>query len=250
MNHQEAIEKVAKLMRLAKSSNEHEAALAAQRAQEIMTRFKIESISLNADDSKKADDNDNEPIMDFGRDPLFKGAHARTTWRVRLAGAIAEQNQVKIYLGHESICLVGRPSDCATVRYIFAWMQSELLRLSNEKTKGYSSSYGNAWRNGCVATIAERLRKANSEAFGAARQEANGALALVRVNNAIARIERRQQAVVSWMQANLNLNKGRARPGVRDHGGYEAGRRDGHSIRIAAPAGSLGAGRTQIGGAN
>lgn len=245
MTHQEAIEKVAKLMRLAQSANEHEAALAAQRAQEIMAKFKIDSIMLEQA-SKTDADSDNEPIMNFGDDVLYDGPHARATFRVRLASHIAAQNQVKIYLLPRGVALVGRPSDCTTVRYLYGYFHREVLRLCNEKCKGNSDAYRNAWKNGCVATIGVRLASANANAMAAARQEGNS-LALVRVQNALEVRAKRTEAF--FEELTKEWKAGKQRKNYHNSEAYHRGRQDGHSVRMTNAKGSLGGGsKQQIGG--
>ena len=54
MNKQEAmIEKIKKLLRLAKSSNEHEAALAAARAQELLAKYNLDESLLTENELPK-----------------------------------------------------------------------------------------------------------------------------------------------------------------------------------------------------
>lgn len=63
MTH-EALAKAAKLLRLAQSSNPHEASLAAAKAQDIMDRFKLSGADIQLDGSKPA-----ENVMHCPQDP-------------------------------------------------------------------------------------------------------------------------------------------------------------------------------------
>jgi len=89
MTYDEAIQKAAKLLRLANSSNPHEAALAAARAQEIMDRYQIDHASITIADNGHA--RPDEPIQDFKAD-LRVDSNARQAgrkagWSVRMGSA-------------------------------------------------------------------------------------------------------------------------------------------------------------------
>lgn len=167
MNHNEALEKAKKLLRLSQSSNPHEAALAASRAQEIIDRFKIEKFTLEFDEAAPAPD---EPIHNFAGDPLDNSGKA-DTWKIRLAQMIAKQNQCKLYL-NRGICLIGRPSDAAAVRYLFAWLSREIERLAQDHCAGYGRNYFNNFRIGAAETVATRLQEQAEATRQAVRAEA------------------------------------------------------------------------------
>lgn len=178
MNHAEALEKAKKLLRLSQSSNPHEAALAASRAQEIIDRFKIESISLELDDKNAAQMPD-EPIKDFRADPLDDSGRAET-WKYRLASEIAKQNQCKLY-SCRGICIIGRPSDATAVRYLFAWLSREIDRLANAHCAGYGRNYFNNFRIGAAETVARRLAEQKQSTLDTIRAEARNEKVVFRV---------------------------------------------------------------------
>src|SRR4029077_4566600 len=169
MNHDEALEKAKKLLRLSQSTNPHEAALAASRAQEIIDRFKIESISLDLEDKQSAPKPD-EPIKDFRADPLDDSGRAET-WKYRLASEIAKQNQCKLY-SCRGICIIGRPSDATAVRYLCAWLSREIERLARSHCAGYGRNYFNNFRIGAAETVARRLAEQAEARRAALRAEA------------------------------------------------------------------------------
>lgn len=169
MNHNEALEKAKKLLRLSQSSNPHEAALAASRAQEIIDRFKIEKFTLEFEDDKTAPAPD-EPIRNFAGDPLDNSGRSET-WKIRLAQTIAAQNQCKLYLSR-GICIIGRPSDATAVRYLFAWLSREIERLAQDHCAGYGRNYFNNFRIGAAETVALRLREQAEATRQAVRAEA------------------------------------------------------------------------------
>ena len=118
MTLNEALEKAAKLLRLATSTNPHEAALAASRAQEIMDRFKLSADAVNGAGGEIKSE---EPIRDFASDPLDAGRKL-DRWRGQLAMAIAAVNQAKVYRGHGGLSLsVARPTFRACVISTLGW---------------------------------------------------------------------------------------------------------------------------------
>lgn len=245
MTHDEAIDKVAKLLRLAKSDNPHEAALAASRAQEIMDRHKITSIVSEITGQAEPD----EPIKDFCADPLEPGIGRLASWKPRLLGAIARANQTRIYLLRSGgMALVGRASDAQTVRYLYGWLKREVDKLTLRDCKGFGHTYANNYRLGVVDTIREKLAAQRKETQAAMQQEASAqpnTFALVLVNNAIAKIEQRAQSVDKWVEANLRLSKGSSSRYTPNSGARDAGRKAGQSISLTRSSGAIGRGTTK-----
>ena len=73
-------------------------------------------------------------------------------------------------------------------------------------------------------------------------------MALVRVNNAIAKIERQAEAVQKWMDDQLKLGKGRRGrlDAFAGGNGLEAGRRDGHKVQFTSARAGIGSGVRQL----
>ena len=246
MTYQEAIEKAAKLLRLATSSNPHEAALAASRAQEIIDRYKLTDVSADLSGSQP-----DEPIRDFGVDPL-DGGKKLDRWRWHLFLGIADGNQCKGYLSARGgIAIVGRPSDANTVRYFYSWLTREVDRLAARDCVGYGRTFWNNYRLGVVETVREKLKSQFAETLAKVKQEATeadalqlgaGSTALVRVNQAVARIERRTEEVNSWVKKNLNLRSSSGSRSSYDPSARAAGRKAGHEIRMRPSAGGIGRG--------
>lgn len=255
MTYEEAIQKAAKLLRLAASNNPNEAALAAQRAQEIMDRFKIDSIAFESATTPKPD----EEIKNFGFDPIDATPYA--TWKGRLCMVLAELNQAICYKGRNGICLIGRPSDVSTVRYIYGWLAREVEQLASSNCTGCGRTYANNYRIGVVETVVRRLRESQAETRQAMRKEAQAldsigddtadnivraSMALVRVNNAIATIERRDKEVRAWQEKNYKLGRGSSSRTRFDSTARDAGRRDGHNVRLQPSRGNLGSGQRAL----
>lgn len=251
MTYEEAIAKAGKLLRLATSSNPNEAALAAARAQEIIDRYKLGNVTLNYEEQHQAPD---EPIKDFADDPLNAGNGIVQRWAWSLFLAIAKGNQCKGYaaVNRGGIAIVGRPSDVATVRYFYNYLKREVDRLTAQNSVGYGRSWCNNFRLGVVDTIRVKLQEQYKATVAAVKQEAtlaigDATLALVRVNNAIAIMEKREQEVEDWVETNLKLTSGSRSRSSYDPTARARGREAGQSIRITSARGALGSGVKQIG---
>lgn len=240
MNYQEAIEKAVKLLRLSTSSNPHEAALAASRAQEIIDRFNIEAAALALDGKPTEPD---EPVKDFASDPLDDSF---ATWKWRFLATLVKLNGCKAYRSN-GLVLVGRPSDVQTVRYFYAWLVREIDTLARKECKGNGRVYSNNWRIGCAETVAERLRGQQKATRQAVVHEIETGslpleykkLALVRVNAALAKVDEKLADVDAFCKANLNSRQCSGHRITGHASAREAGRKAGYNIRMQAARGNL-----------
>jgi hypothetical protein len=202
------IERVQKLLRLAESSNVHEAATAAARAQELMTRHRIDAAWVHAD-AAAIEDHRDRPLVTSVRLPR---------WRVMLAAAVAETNGCRVYVrrgaSSSHVVIVGTRDDAASVVTLDAHLCGELERLTRRLGHGRGRRWCTGFRLGAVATLARRLHEARSRAFSRARDEARAARddtssqALVRLDGALSRLEAREQAVEKFMRDQLRLARG------------------------------------------
>lgn len=198
MTQQEAMAKASKLLKLSESSNPNEAALAAQRAQEILTRYKIDATMLSLDS--------NEPEEEIGEgDTLEEGNKQMASWKLSLASHVARANSCRAYQSGASIGIVGRPTDIEKVRYLYAMLSIEIESLTKRDAKGKGRSYATEYRYGVVAAIADKLKEAKAKVEETMRQETVNENGLVRLNNALARINDRDAAVDAWVRKHMNF---------------------------------------------
>lgn len=251
MTHEEAMDRVIKLLKLAKSDNPHEAALAAAKAQDLIDRHKLDVSSASADGTEA--DRPKEAIQKFA-DPLYVGSKA-STWRIRLASALADANACRIYLQGGDIRLIGRASDASALRYLFAYLCRETDRLTDRDAKGNGKTWVNNFRLGVVDTISRKLREQQRETVAAVKREAEeqqaklfaqvgeaafaGPSALVRVNAALVRVEQDRKEVLDWEKENMSYGRARVSNARHDYGARAMGRQAGESIRIGGARGAL-----------
>lgn len=234
MTREEAIEKVRKLLALSQSNNPHEAALAAQRAQEILDKYEIEQGML---DLSSDDPTDKEQITQDGI--LGEPTQRMSAWKGVLSDALARANACRSYWNWTRtysggrimrLKIVGRPSDVQKVQYMFGLLVAEVDRLTKRDCTGEGKTYSNNYRHGMVSAISEKIREAKQSARRAVYAEhAGDTLALVKIDRSLERLDRREQDMAQWMKANLKL-KNMPNSASYDHDarahGYRVGKKE------------------------
>lgn len=253
MNIQEAILKVQKLLAKGndKATSPEEAAAFLAKANQIMDDYK-----LNVDEVSNANQekDDNEPIRNFYDDPLdhVKYGNYRETWTRTLANVLATHNQTRtFYTTHAdrsiSIKIIGRGSDVQVVRYLYSFFKRQIEQLADEGCSGNSTAYRGQFCMGVIDTLWRKLLAERKQTIEAKKTEhAQNSMALIRVNQAVVRLEKRSQAVEKFMEENLNLRKGRGFNPKTETGGRGAGRLAGEKLRMTGAKGAVGAGHKQL----
>jgi hypothetical protein len=225
MNEQQAVDKIRKLLSLAQSENEHEAASAAAMAQALMDTHRIEVAML--DESSEPDEE-----IETWDDPLQETS---ATWARTLGHQIARANGCSTYRTGSSQIICGRASKVATARYIFAYCKREIEKLAARKS-GNGRTWLNNYRHGCVAAINDAIAKEKYTAREQMRAKAADACtltdssALVVVNSAIVKVDREASEVSQWAKRTHNLRAGSGSAARHHSGARASGRRDGASI--------------------
>lgn len=184
------LRKVRALRALAKSSNQHEAEAAAAMAEGLIAKHRLEEAQIEQGGEKReAAEESSEPI-DHERGP-------RKAWKAALFGRLAKHYGCATWYRWVRVSgklsrthyAVGRPSDVAAFRYMYAWLRVEIARLSEGE---YGRSAKNAFRVGAVEgfTMALRRAKEAAEATHGAQHGGSAAMVLVgRLDEAKAALE-------------------------------------------------------------
>lgn len=156
MTQQPAIvEKIKKLLAMAKNGTEHEAALAATRAAELMSKYQIEEATIRLDTGREA-----EPITE---ESLDKSTKKKVAWKGTIASGLCSAFGTKMWWHGAEIVIYGRKSALQTVNYMYAYLCAEVERLAGEvyatlRPKDNPRTWLNAFRLGAASTISNRLR--------------------------------------------------------------------------------------------
>lgn len=232
MQEDKIVERIRKLLALSKSTNRHEAATAAARAAELMAKHQIAEAAL-ADTTADAIGHE---VIDRNKVSVY--------WKGILACGIAKGFGCAMYWrrGVDSkTVVVGRPSDIAAVKYMYAYLAKEVRRLADEdyaraqsfgdRRRANARAYKNAFRRGAVEIIARRLERQRQESMASARA--------VRENKqALARIDRVAQDIERHLKEQEVKPAGGSR--VRDVDAYQNGRAAGRKVALGRAANALG----------
>lgn len=226
------IDRIQKLLRLAESSNVHEAATAAAHAQELMERHRIDLASIRSD-ADAIEDHGDRPLVACARPPR---------WRVLLASAVAEASGCRVYLRRtealREVVIVGTRDDAAHVVTLDAHLSAEVERLTRRLGRGQGRRWCTSFRLGAVTMLALRLREARARARAQARHDAEAhratgeSAALVRIDTALRRLDEREARVEAFMRERLRLRRGPRRTVRPDIDAYAQGRFAARSVDI------------------
>lgn len=248
------LDKIRKLLALAKSADVHEAAAAAARAQSIIDKHKIDLALLQEEEQHEEDGASDEPIRRCTDFVLFTVARRLPMWKWDLAWSLCTANQCRPWTSteynrseskYERMCyVIGRPSDAQTVQYLHQYLCHEVDRLAKTHA-GKGRTWLNNFRMGAVSEIERRLEQKQAYDHKALKQSARTEVkagnenALVKVENALARVEEQGTMVEKWMEAQDSMKYGGSRSDtMHDPDGFAQGRAAGASV-------ALGAGKTR-----
>ena len=145
---QKLIEKIKKLLALSVSSNENEAAIAAQKAQELLVLHNLEISDLS--------DSDNE-ILEVDIEESGK----IYDWKLTLSHGVAIANSCKSlkwnYRGKGAkLVFYGNKTNTMICQHLYEYLVGAIQNSSKEH-KGKGTSYLNSFKVGCANRLAHRL---------------------------------------------------------------------------------------------
>jgi len=231
VDREKLLDRIRRLLRLAESSNPHEAATAAATAQALMDRHRVEAAAL--------DDSVDPGIVDHRDAPLESSKRLRP-WKIELAAVLARSNDCRIYVlegrATDDLVLVGRPEDAEFVRLLYVDMVKRVEALTRRHGAGRDRAFCNGFRLGVVTTLEERLRTLEVALGRGDLPDLDAddgpplgaeATALARV-----RLDERRDAVDRFLEQKLNLRAGKSKSLRADAEGYASGRLVGTGLAL------------------
>ncbi|MEM1172449.1 MAG: DUF2786 domain-containing protein [Cyanobacteria bacterium P01_H01_bin.35] len=151
------LEKISKLLALANSPNEHEAALAAEKAAELLAQHNLSVADLGED----KDEDITKGIVDkTGR---------YVTWKMWILAGIANANGCQAMRSTHTgeMRLVGTETNITVSQSLYEYLTAVVDKLVKQH-KGKGRAFINAFRVGCATRLRQRLeqRRKNMEAKG------------------------------------------------------------------------------------
>lgn len=216
--------RIRKLLALATSSNPHEAALAAARAQALMFAHNITQDAITLRDPAA------DPLSAYEKVTTeIPGARAGSlNWRRLLANSVARTNfTAMLYVrGTNRMHLIGKPHNIEMTKYLVEYLTVEIDRLARQAWKDlprYDRQHSNwltwtdAFCRGATAIVAHRLQQQRQESEAAA-PEASRAL-VVRHDQELSDATARH-----FPKTKTTTSLGSHRNASAFHAGVEAGR--------------------------
>lgn len=210
-DNERILEKVRRLLMLSQSSNPHEAAAAAAKAQELLTRYNLEIPGVPEAQRE-----------DYGREMYDIGNNA--AWRASLLHVVAKHHYCQaVSHGAGKVGIVGQRHNIEIATYLYEYLAREIDRLADVGWRDYtgwaasSRVWKNDFRTGAVVAINQALDQQERT-----QEAAPDTMALiVRNDRALAEATRR-------VYPHLRHTSRKARAGD----GYYAGHRAGQGIGI------------------
>ena len=226
VNLESIIAKIKALRALATSSNVHEAAAAAAQAEALLQKYRLDEAAVEM----------TEPARESAKEadePLAWHTGHLSWWRVALGSALVRNHGCTDYVttrgGRRCHIILGRPSDVATVRYLYAWLTTEIARLCDRHGSGKGRSWRHSFCMGAVAAVRDAMAVAKADARGTA---SSAALVVLDRRDVEARV------ALALSQPNLRATQGGR---SRDAEAYSRGKEAGRTIHLGA---SIGGGKS------
>ena len=196
------IEKIKKLLILAdknKNSNLEEATAAAEKAQALMEKHRIEQAMLNIQDALGLEQLNDEGLPN--------------NWKVFLAFVLAKHNGCYIiksqdYDQDNKVLIVGEYQDIKSIQTIYKYLVLELNRLCIASIIRYQAvtkhlpnkDFAESFYTGAIQTIDCRLQETNKTVRNEHICKAGSTEQVVQVCSALERLDSRIQNAKSWIE--------------------------------------------------
>jgi hypothetical protein len=248
------IERVQKLLSLAKSANnEHEAASAAQRAADLMAKHELSEAELQLSTGQaRAVEGMHEALID-------KAKERRVAWKSTIASGVANAYGCHMFWRAASICVFGRLSATQAVSYTCLYLWAEVERLTDEAwaktgivpSKRTTKAWKNAFRVGAANAIAGRLWHETRVRKAAVKTALNMEATLGQLSNtsqALMVVDQKQEEVdTAYERMIKGFRKGTAIGRTSRRDAYERGRAAGETVAIGVQRAGLKRGTEVLG---
>lgn len=147
-------ELIKKLLALSESPNEHEAAAAMAKAQELLLKYNIDMAEVRTTPGQTA----NLEAEMLNETVDFEHYQA---WQGTLLNCIAKRNFCHCVQASGHVRILGRKANIRVIVELHNWCEPQIIRLA--KATGYQGSEKNAYILGILKTLAERLDQQRAE---------------------------------------------------------------------------------------
>ena len=219
---EEVIELVRRCLALSKSTNEHEAALALAKAQQILFEHNLSMAEVQSADefSKKVSGMSQSKLS-------VKGKRNHGHWKPQLIHRISRYNFCSIILSSwdDTVYLIGQPINIEVVSDMYNWIVEQLENMASEYCKNYRGidripTFRRGFFDGAVYEIGNRLYRNQEEL----KSKTESSTALVVQN---------EEMLKSYIEQKFGeLRPGRVSRGSGSYDGHRAGREAGSKVDL------------------
>ncbi len=225
------IEKVKKLLAMVERGTEHEAAIAAAKAQTLLMQHNIDLSQIHTGDSEA-----DEQVHEW----LLETMSRRQIWKGNLASVIAQANFCRMWWLGSEIKLVGKEHNVQIARYLYSYLVEAVVRVTKEarivERQRYQDAlhqfrdrvWTNSFRLGCAHRLCDRLQaqKHCMETLGIPEAKVS---ALTCANA----YEWEAAAIAQWIAAQgIKMDRKVKSQARASRSGYYAGKAAGDSINL------------------
>jgi len=146
-NKEGIIELIRKCLALSESPNEHEAAAAMSKAQELLLKHNLDMASIVTPKAEDIEESGliNE-IVDFSESEI---------WEKNLLNSISKRNFCHVISTPEGIHILGQRANVRSIVAMYNWLEPQIMRLT--KASGYTRGHKKSYALGIVSTISHKL---------------------------------------------------------------------------------------------
>jgi hypothetical protein len=206
----EVMAKVRRLFALAdRAGTPGEAAAAASRAQALLDRWEMTRDEAEAGDADEMVSTLDVPNGWIDTEPKI------TLWKHHLIAGLCVVNGCAGFRSNrgrgQSYEVSGRRAAVEIVRMLYGWLSKEIKKISRAKRAGLGKHYADSFRFGMVELVILRLQSDQRLEFERQKAAAFNPAALVKVNEAVARVENSKKAE-QWMMDRPGIQVDEGRP--------------------------------------
>lgn len=152
MVNKSILEKINKLLALANSPNENEAAIAAEKAAELLAQYNLTLADIGSDEKEEITEG------------IVETTSRYITWKMLVLAGIATANGCEAMRSTYSgkMRLVGTITNITVSQYLYDYLIKTVERLA-KRHKGKGRAFLNAFRVGCATRLRQRLEQRRIE---------------------------------------------------------------------------------------
>lgn len=214
------LEIIRKCLSLSRSSSEHEAALAAAKAQELLFKYNLTMAEVQTDEKKRKSDR----IIRTEQDLTARKNDGK--WQIHLASALARYNFCDLLYWSNRVLFIGEQNNTEVCQELFHWLTIQLHQMATKAVREYTGwERKPVFRRGFYEGAVQIIRARLYEQWETLRQQSVKSTALVVSNS---------EAIQEYIQVNFpKVREARVHQGTSSIDGLMAGREAGKQVDIS-----------------